>query len=151
MTSLSEAYGNAMRSAPQPPSFNEPPPHPQHTAPVPPPRDDNGGGGSENNGPFATITGKEPFNVDPNGMAVPINPVPTQHQLMQMAPQGQADQGAIHRQKMHQTRLNIDNRFRQICREEQKGVTATFAIAGAFMGGLLVLMLIKQNSTLVPR
>ena len=98
-------------------------------------------GGGTDNGPFATITGREPFNTDANGVALPLNPAPPT-----------ASQQAIHEKRMEKARVEIDNRFREICREEQKGISYIFFAGGVILGALVIYSFVRQQKiTTMPQ
>lgn len=127
MTSLRSAFDQHADI----PAMN-PPNQPQH--------DVSGHGNSQKgtgDGPFATITGREPFNTDANGVALPLNPAAA-------AQPASASQQAIHEKRMQKARVEIDNRFREICREEQKGISYIFFAGGVILGALVIYSFTRQ-------
>lgn len=88
-------------------------------------------------GPFATITGREPFNTDAAGITLPLNPVQTTNPS--------ASQQALHDKRMQKARVEIDNRFREICREEQKSISYIFFAGGVILGALAIYSFTRQQ------
>ena len=135
MASLSSAF-----SAPfDPESSNAPaqPIQPMQQAPSLPsaqPQEQGGGG------PFSDITGKEPYNTDPRGVAMPMNPaVNNQSQI--------PDQRQLHEQRMQRAKVEIDNRFREIAREEQKGLAQVFFVGGVVIAAFVVYHMMNRNNS----